>query len=339
MRRLIDLCLLALGRMSDRRLFSPFHGLVRRFYLKPLPAAVRLLLILLSQRPDIEVAVRHSTKTGKGFNAFFSDLDLTIILTESFNLEDIRGIRESYLVLKRFFPMLGEIEIFSTAEWKVLRGLVENQGELIRVIFDLKKIRWMELKLESLEGPYHKYKIKRSIWRILKKYEDCIPRLTELKSTGNHQWLGEGFEQKFLDLLPANARDLTSQISVPDHFSVYTRELDITVADSSQRHGSLNLNRDVSLILLSLFPAHYDDDHKIIPVLIEFRKIAEFRPIRSALLKYELLYANAAPRVHEAARNSELSAWPNDLLSQLGEQAIELSLHRHSTAELECLQR
>lgn len=303
-----------LARVTERPIFRPFHQRVRRFYEGTLQRFVKKRLIKAFPESKLDLILRHSAATGEGFNAFMSDADFTVVIGVPFSLEKSDQILNHYLRLKTFLPMLGEIEIFSRSEFERLNALWQREGSLLQLLRDIKKIRWMERKIESHSHPYHIYKAKRATQRLVFKYEDYIPQIDALKVKQNYRLLGKGLSRELKNLVPVHELSVAITSSLPRSFSTYSHDIDATVGSDTK--AALCLDREVAICLLSLLPSHDDDDIQLKAVLDLIRNITEIHSFHIIILQYELLYANASPRIHLDFRNVSWQ-WRDCLIRQL----------------------
>ncbi|MBI3544036.1 MAG: hypothetical protein HY075_12260 [Deltaproteobacteria bacterium] len=321
-----------LQRSTEARPFAPVHELVRKAYRGPLRALAREALAVATGERRFDLVVRHSAVAGAGFNAFGSDIDLTVVFDDAFSLERSDRMVLAYERLRRVFPPLGELEIFSRPEWERLSELWREHGAVLRLIRDLKKIRWMEWKLVPGLHEYHRYKVKSAIRRLLVELEGEAPALDAIPDSGAFSFLRDGFERRLRETVPV------FEIPGSPSFAFRSHELDATIcggcADAPE--GALVLPRASALALAALLPSHHDEDQSLLGSLGAVRADERFRRSHAAALSLELLYANAAPRVHPASRE-RVYMWIENLEGQLRRyspdpaavEALLSALNRH----------
>ncbi len=153
---------LYLGAILTENRFSGFHKLVRVFYRNVFMPCLR---IGLPYRLD----VRHSAQVGPDrFNAFLSDIDLNVVIDQEFE-ENARRVRDRVIRARKWFPFLGEIEIYERREWEAWNRLQAEAGEIYFYIRHLRKMAWMEFAHAQAKTEYHRYKALRAIRICLEK--------------------------------------------------------------------------------------------------------------------------------------------------------------------------
>ena len=115
----------------------------------------------------LSVKYRNSIDSLRNFNAFLSDLDITLILKDD---SDPIPVVQSYLKLKKIFIMLDSPEIYFKKEYDLLNTFKkENCLPLIDLFWNIRKINWNLDSLHNNPDEFNIIKKKRSITNSLKK--------------------------------------------------------------------------------------------------------------------------------------------------------------------------
>lgn len=162
------------GRLLDRKALSPINSSVRFFYLRVFLPYLRRQF--QKQFRDGDLVARHSAKSGLRFNPFFSDLDLSVVLREEPTEEVSERIVQFFQRRKRFFPFLGEIEIFTEAESNRFQFLIDTAPAFFQIVRDIRKVRWLMGDEEAAPSVYHHHKARRSLQVLCQKYEIHMPQ-------------------------------------------------------------------------------------------------------------------------------------------------------------------
>ena len=122
------------------------------------------------KHPEIlDLQYRNSITTPKFFNAFLSDLDISIVIDDTCDPSDLI---KTFLKLKSIFIILDCPEIYTLKEIKHINKLQEeNSWGLVEFALNFRKIHWCQQSLNSDDSPLNKIKqsksIKKSYSRIL----------------------------------------------------------------------------------------------------------------------------------------------------------------------------
>ena len=111
---------------------------------------------------EINILVRNSSLGPGKFNLFLSDLDLSIIVPINSNIQLFEAISDAFLLWRRCFPFIGEIEIYTQVEISEIqnaRKCIKFQDHVVRTI---RKLRWMNESFARAQTPYHRYKARRA---------------------------------------------------------------------------------------------------------------------------------------------------------------------------------
>jgi hypothetical protein len=141
-----------LAQTFQTKPFRPINEALRLFLVRAMPGFVQLAL-------GGKWVLRNSLTEPWNFNPLFSDIDLTLIVEER-NQSDVYVEKklQQHARLKRWFKILGEVEVYSPEEWQIKNQLLEHHGELIAYSRSLRKINWMKGDFRNRQGPYHRAK-------------------------------------------------------------------------------------------------------------------------------------------------------------------------------------
>lgn len=156
-----------LAKSTDSSWAKIFHRLVRRGYLN----FGRLLgvYLRLRSRGQLGLLTRHSVQDEDHFNAWMSDLDLTILFSEK-QSHTLALAQSWHRKLKKFFIFIGECEFYEVSEWQELGRLIERNLPLHKKIRAWRKCGWLLDAPDSRLTPYHLLKTKRALkksWAVL----------------------------------------------------------------------------------------------------------------------------------------------------------------------------
>lgn len=315
--------LLILGELFELKLFSPINFTIRLVYLHFLCPAIKMQILNFSKIPGAEIVFRHSLTSAWGFNGAYSDIDFTFVTDKKISEIEVHRVHEATARVKKSFPMLGEIEIFTQEEFSKLRNLDQEHGALLLFLRDVKKISWMQESISlwesqvtgALQRKYHIRKSKRAIRKSLGRLGEQNVRLSDVTTSGNHKWCRKGFWRKLSEVYGIDGR--SAEIAQPE-VVFYSREYRVSVGN--QRDADLYLPYPYLGWFFALSPLHFDDPQEVKDYVTNWigrhKAKPNFLKKREAVLEREWIYAKASPRVHShSAEGSAL--WAKALSSQL----------------------
>ncbi len=136
---------------------------IYRYVLFPLVKAY----LHLSHTELLKVEYRHSVNSFQNFNAFMSDLDITLIIKDD---TDPQPILKTYLALKKYFIMLDYPEIYYQKERLILDSFkLDGSLRLVELCWNIRKINWNLSALKAEVDEFNIIKKKRSISISFKK--------------------------------------------------------------------------------------------------------------------------------------------------------------------------
>ncbi len=116
-----------------------------------------------------EVHYRNSVLTPQNFNAFLSDIDVSLIIEEE---SDETLLIKEYLKLKSFFIMLDFPEIYTLAEFTKMNFMkIENCWDLNDFCWNFRKINWCKDELQLTNHALTTIKKKRAIKNSLDRIQ------------------------------------------------------------------------------------------------------------------------------------------------------------------------
>jgi hypothetical protein len=242
----------------DGGLWRPFHELIRRMYLGP---GVLFLNWVLKpagcKKGEFRLIPRHSSTVAGDFNAFQSDLDLTVILDDS-RLDCAGEVVTRYHRWKKRLPFMGELEIYSSSEHLRLERILQDESCVYPVIRRIRKLSWMEQALHDAPSRYHRAKMERSIAKILSKEDidfskhplDYRAEFSERVKSHMDCWFEGDFFAEFSDETESMRQGIRSD---------YLATSLIVVQSRPPKPGELCLPEALIFTLLALTPrAHFE---------------------------------------------------------------------------------
>lgn len=165
------------------------NNAVRFFYIYILIPCL-IFLIKAIFKNVIKIEFRNSLTDEKHFNAFLSDIDLSIIIE---NQTSSLHILKFFLTLKKFLIMLDTPEVYFESEFNQLRQINSHKySGVILTLWSIRKINWCGQSLLNNDSLFNKIKKNRSIKISLNK----ILSINNFKDTYSLE------DFKFLSSLP-----------------------------------------------------------------------------------------------------------------------------------------
>jgi hypothetical protein len=306
--------LLFLAKASSSPYFWVIHEPIRLLYGFFAPGFFEMALNGRSKTSRCRVALRGSVRIEKEFNIFLSDLDLTVVV-EREDENELRKIRDQLVSLKRFFPPLGESEIYTGDEKKRYDHIFCEIGSLYSFLRKLRKSAWMEKNMDSAPTGYHRFKADRS-------KKKCFTQLGADETSGLLSFRIEKFlREGFTDLPPKNT---VMDVSAWDPYMGLT----ITSNSGATEKGrkALRLTEDSSLLLLALSPCYFPNDELSKPI-DQLRRLSSVNSAFKNLAELELLISTAVRRAHPHVIHPE---WIDLLKKSIAEADRLFTGARHS---------
>lgn len=245
--------------------WSLFHQLIRLIYLSLfLP-----VLIFITKNKFFfvtKIIPRNSLLEKKRFNAFVSDIDLTIVILENY---EAKNLLKYFISIKKYFPMLDIPEVYFESEFKDFLEIDKStSATIVDVFWHIRKINWNLQKLQRERSYFEKDKIKRSIGHSFKKITQSPP-------------LDNILEFKQINLISSFvSNSLTSNICFLSPF-----------LETSNEHS-------LKIIL-------NNEEFKLLNYLMPDQPLQEdYRELKAAVIKHEKLITIASIRIDEALGKS-----------------------------------
>jgi hypothetical protein len=190
----------------------------------------------------IDLQVRNSILTMEYFHFFYSDVDLSLILVDC-DFDHLTKVRKILAKFKRFYPFMGEVEIYSQNEWLELIQLKEKNNFLYSQARVIRKYFWMGAPDDLHQSP----KRLRALRVILKK-------------------LGIGDGQPYSDLVAQKLIELTRrhvQIEMIEGENSYfhTYFTCSFLAPTDYLNHGISLSAFDLIAIASLFPTDNEDSN------------------------------------------------------------------------------
>jgi hypothetical protein len=152
-------------------LFLPLHEAARFFNRALLLPAFGFWLRRFAAQSGLELRVlpRNSLMQAGSFNLFLSDIDIAILLRHEPGPGVLAPLLAAYSHAERIIPFLGELEIYTDAEWQKRSQILKRHQKWIDLIWNLRK--WIHQFNQYSHAPtqYHRYKALISIQKIKRK--------------------------------------------------------------------------------------------------------------------------------------------------------------------------
>lgn len=157
------------------RLFSglkPVNFFVSGLYKYVLIPSITTLLKM--RHPCLlDIVPRNSLLSIKNFEAFLSDIDLTLVVKDSFDTQDL--IRD-FAKIKKLLVMLDMPEIYSFSEMEQLLFFKkQSYWKLIENLYKIRKISWSLESMKRNTSPINKIKQRRAINNSLQAIRKNYP--------------------------------------------------------------------------------------------------------------------------------------------------------------------
>lgn len=137
---------------------------VRSFYLFVLVPLCEYFLRRTAGGRFKKIKVRHSVTSVSDFNAFLSDVDVSLIFYDQVTNAEIDKAIKAYLLLKKIFIVLDYPEIYLENEEKLLNEMMsKSEWEHINFFWHLRKTNWNYQGLLHVDSKLNHHKKTRSI--------------------------------------------------------------------------------------------------------------------------------------------------------------------------------
>ncbi len=298
------------AKILDQNIFWPIHLTVFQIY--------NLILVPLAHhqlRKEISQSLRIQIRRTSNFHFLLDPLDLILIVDE-LGEQTLSKIQGSIKSLRRKIPVLGQIEIYTSAEFSEISQLKESNQRNYELLRDARSIRWQEEACASADTQYHKYKAIRAIENTLKKYSIAKnkastnnwrfiwPYLIELMEAQDPRWK--------LVPIDINAANLGEEA-----YSAYFQILFDWSGTPKPRNSKAD--RDAfscsihqALFFLALAPGEPISSPALREALAVIREKLKLHPLRNSLAEIEILSCQALTR-STLSKDSSAATWLEEL--------------------------
>lgn len=151
--------LLYLAEATEK--WHSFHSLFKHLAVRVFTPALNRFLF---KDLKADLVCRHSVTAKSGFNVFRSDVDYAIIFESEPPPQILESAKRRMTLARKFFPFVGELEVYRADEWSRKSQL---NSPVIRLIYFLRKLAWQTEIVRQAADPYHKEKAERAIMRMI----------------------------------------------------------------------------------------------------------------------------------------------------------------------------
>lgn len=298
--------LLVAAQKTDTGIGRAFHEMVRLIYLGPvLQFLARVLRPKGISADKFDLIARHSSTSASDFNAFMSDLDLSVVLPDD-KIEYSFEVVQRFFYWKRKLPFIGELELYSRSELEELQKIFAEPNGVYPAIRRVRKLSWMENLLPNAISEYHRFKAERSISKILSKEEiDYAVHRSDYRvffSEKVQAWIGASVKNVIANEANYGFESLSAYTMVQsDYFSTKIW----TSLSHVAQPGEVSLPPAHAWILVALTPRASFDDPIINSVITRLRADPAVREQWTQISRIEVLVYRAVLRAQESVTEGE----------------------------------
>lgn len=302
--------LLHLGRLSTQyRAFRPFHQNVKKAYKN------KILPWIQSRLPQgFSLKVREGLLHNPDFNVFTSDLDLAIVFERESDEERLQECLDKIASLRRTFPFLGELEVYSVQEWNLKIKAEAKHQQIVKFVRSLRKLGWQEDAFKKAKTTYHRQKALQSIQAIL---DEIVPsdQRVRAEATGNLARISKWVERRLDEILPSIPDISYSWAEKKETDPWYSYYLQIMIS-VRPLEGALVLSIPTAVRLTACLPPGHDPLPLIDPWAKALRHNSQIGEIYKTLCLHEYVTCQSVMRV-EGNCSREMRHWLESLRSEL----------------------
>ena len=280
-----------------------FHEVFRRAAIHVFTPALQWLVFR-----DLggELVCRHSVLSVSGFNVFRSDIDYAVLFETEPSSLIVARVKARMDRLRRFFPFVGELEIYLREEWERKAQLT---GPVMRLIHFLRKIAWQTQVVRTSQDPYHRRKAERALMRMVDmgplKYSPVL-----VQNCARHQ------VREFLREYPSV--NWSHQVAAYSHFLGWTFGTSLV----SEMSPYLHLTSAECLMLAALTPGGDRTLPKEVSLIHKLRAIPKIRSAYNEACEAEYLLCRSVSRMNTNA-DAGMQDWLRELSSARGLTLVE----------------
>lgn len=287
--------LLAAAILLDWPIWSSLNSVSRLVLLGPGMWALRLASRLTTRNKNnpLKWIARHSVLNRGQFQLALSDIDLSVVYLRPPSEEDLNHLAAFYHQARNFVPSLGEIEVYTQAEWNTRQRIlgIAGVGALIQTLWNFRKMGWIEKSLTTESHPYHVYKKERALAACWKKLGE------EPNTPGPYRRanLSLGFEAQLTDIFRTLNLDIPAH-SEPVEF--YCDYLQCTITSIRSAKGMIQLPPGLALMLLAVLPPAQNLEPELENKVRALRACPAVERARKFIVLHQWLGAMSRLRTH-----------------------------------------
>lgn len=236
---------------------------------------------------SFSLQTRHSINEKNRYNFLFSDVDLSIIVSEN-DVTKSDLISKKHASIKNIFLNLGELEIYTAAEMRNIQNLMTKVQPDFQFLRDFRKIGWVEDENRTFPSEYHKIKYYRGLRNLLRKFKYS----GEIKDFSN------------ISLVVPELEHWLSELQIPKlvfpkiEFLEFSNYLGFTVTNTALPQSAprtVTLEDHLGFVFLSIIP-HQSANPTLQSILDAYRAHPKVKNLWHCLLELEIDILNGVYR-------------------------------------------
>jgi hypothetical protein len=287
--------LLTAAIVLDWPIWNSLNSLSRLALLGPGMWALRLASYFKALNRDnpVKWVARHSVLKPGQFQLALSDIDLSAVYRRSPSEDDLQRLATFYRQARNLVPSLGEIEIYTQAEWKTRQRIVAvpGVGALIKTLWNFRKMGWIEKSLLTDAHPYHLYKKERALaacWRKLGEDPHAPGPYRRVH-------LGLGFQAQLTGIFKTLEIPLPARSNAVEFYCDY---LQCTITTACSGEGMIHLPPKLALPWLAVLPPAQNLDPELETQVRAMRAHPAVERARKFVVLHQWLGAMSRLRTH-----------------------------------------
>lgn len=290
------------------KVLTPINLLIKIIYKSIVPQIMTFYFSIKLQQQTLVFVRQGVIKSPGAFNFIFSDLDIGIV----YDGNNIKQLKDCYYNLKFYLKFLGELEIYTSLELRILKQQTIQTRELYEIIRLIRQMHWLKIRAlnpTTKRRNYHRIKDVRKILILRRK----IPFNANGGLSYLYNLLSSALENKPIGL---------EKLSIANEvFFCNYLFLNININSS---------NKDKCILILSLTPPGVRDKSINNPPIAVFRNAnPEIKMIFEKLNLLEFIIASAFIRGSISSED-----WHQPWLTQLSDSLDSFSLEALSSQTL-----
>ena len=299
--------------LTSSRYLTALNRPPRFFYLN-------LLIPFLQRRFEgkfgvaVRLMPRHSVREAAAFDAFRSDLDLSIIAPDVTHESALREMARYHDRLRSKLIFLGELEVYTDQELRLRQELESRFGEILKVIHQLRKWIWQTHAAKAHFTSYHREKSLNSAKRVLK---DLLGHEPPDDPDGINRQVSERVDQ----LLRGHFAEISPPLSAGasrKQLNGFSKFLGWHFSELPLEgpHPLLSLPWDTVRLLVSILPDADGWYGGLEPEVRDLRANPRIRGTMRAVATCELLLCRSVRRTSETI-STDMQIWIRELETRL----------------------